>query len=123
MNVVILRNGKEKNLSVTLRNYEGNTDLIEKPKLETMLSASFEKPTESELKTLGIKSGIKVKDTGKGKLNDIGIANGFIITKVDKMPIKSVDDFKSQLKKAEKEGVLIEGVYPNGMKAYYGLGM
>mgnify|MGYP006084884243 CR=1 FL=1 len=123
VNVVILRNGKEKNLSVTLRNYEGNTDLIEKPKLETMLSASFEKPTESELKTLGIKSGIKVKDTGKGKLNDIGIANGFIITKVDKMPIKSVDDFKSQLKKAEKEGVLIEGVYPNGMKAYYGLGM
>ena len=123
VNVVILRDGKEKNLAVTLRNYEGNTDLIEKPKLETILSASFEKPTERELKALGIANGIKVKDSGKGKLSEIGIANGFIITKVDKSPVKSVDDLKKQLKKAEKDGVLIEGVYPNGMKAYYGLGM
>jgi S1-C subfamily serine protease len=35
---------------------------------------------------------------------------GFIITKIDKKPIKSLADAKDALKNA-KEGVLVEGVY------------
>ncbi len=121
--VELIRNGKEKTAVVTLRNYEGTTGLVKKPKIETLLSASFSIPSEKELKALKITKGVKVKEVGKGKLKEIGINSGFIITKIDKQPISSVKELKKQLKKAESEGVLIEGYYPNGMKAYYGMGM
>ena len=121
--VTLTRKGKEKTISVVLRNYEGSTDIVKKPEIETMLSASFSIPTKKELKALEIENGVKVNEVGKGKLKSVGIAEGFIITKIDKVPVKTIKDLKKQLKKAEKEGVLIEGYYPNGMKAYYGMGM
>ena len=36
--------------------------------------------------------------------------------------IATIDDIKSTLEN-KKGGVLIEGIYPNGMRAYYGFGM
>jgi hypothetical protein len=47
---------------------------------------------------------------------------GFIITKVDKTTVKSPKELTKALQQASG-GVLIEGVYPNGSKAYYGFGM
>jgi hypothetical protein len=104
-------------------NHDGNTKLIEKPELDNMLGSLFSIPSEAELKRLRISNGVKLKKIGKGKLQKIGIKKGFIITKVDKQKVDSIDGLKKQLKKAEKEGVLIEGIYPNGIKAYYGIGM
>lgn len=121
--VTLVRDGKEKTIPVILRNYEGSTDIVKKPKIETMLSASFRMPSDKELKALEIENGVKVEEVGKGKLKSIGISSGFIITKIDKKPVNSIKDLKKQLEKAENEGVLIEGYYPNGMKAYYGMGM
>lgn len=121
--VLVLREGKEKAIPVTLRNHDGNTKLIEKPKMENLLGSFFIIPTEEEMKKLRINNGVKIESVGKGKLNEIGIRKGFIITKVDKQKVNSIEGLKKQLKKAEKEGVLIEGVYPNGLKAYYGIGM
>ena len=51
-----------------------------------------------------------------------GIKEGFIITRVDKKLIHNYDDLLNALED-KKGGVLIEGVYPNGMKAYYGFGI
>ncbi|MEN8928662.1 MAG: Do family serine endopeptidase [Flavobacteriales bacterium] len=123
VNVSVLRDGKQREIPVTLRNYDGNTTLIEKPKMDNLLGSSFGLPTDSEMDRLRIEYGVKVEKIGKGKLQEIGIKKGFIITKVDKQKIESVDELKKQLKKAEKEGVLIEGIYPNGVKAYYGIGI
>jgi hypothetical protein len=47
---------------------------------------------------------------------------GFIITSVDKRPVDSIEDLISYLD-SKKGGVLIEGVYENGVKGYYGFGM
>ncbi|MDB4088163.1 Do family serine endopeptidase [Flavobacteriales bacterium] len=121
--VFVLRDGKEKSISVTLRNHDGNTGLIEKPKMDNLLGSSFEIPTDAELKRLRITNGVKIEKIGKGKLQEIGIKKGFIITKVDKQKINSIEGLRKQLKKAEAEGVLIEGIYPNGVRAYYGIGM
>ena len=121
--VLVVRDGKEKSISVTLRNHDGNTGLIEKPKMDNLLGSSFEIPTDAELKRLRITNGVKIEKIGKGKLQEIGIKKGFIITKVDKQKINSIEGLRKQLKKAEAEGVLIEGIYPNGVRAYYGIGM
>ena len=123
INVLVVRNGNEKSIPVTLRNHDGNTKMVEKPKNDNLLGSSFVIPSETEMKRLRIANGVKIEKLGKGKLQKIGIKKGFIITRVDKQKVNSVEGLKKQLKKAEKEGVLIEGIYPNGIKAYYGIGM
>jgi hypothetical protein len=45
-----------------------------------------------------------------------------VITTIDKKRIATIEDLKLALEN-KKGGVLIEGIYPNGMRAYYGFGM
>ena len=47
---------------------------------------------------------------------------GFIITGVDNKEVKTTEDLL-QIIKSKKGGVLLNGVYLNGRKAYYGFGM
>ena len=47
---------------------------------------------------------------------------GFIITHVDKNPVGKPSELAEQLK-AKKGGILIEGIYPDGQKGYYGIGL
>jgi S1-C subfamily serine protease len=86
------------------------------------LGASFEPVSKEEMMKLNIENGIRVSKLGAGKLLSAGIKEGFIITNVDKKRITTFEDIKSLLEN-KKGGVLIEGVYPNGMRAYYGFGM
>jgi len=120
--ISLIRDRNTKNVSLTLRNFQGNTEIIKKTTIETKLAASFEIPTKEELSKLQLESGVKVTEVGKGKLQEVGISKDYIITKVDKQIVTTIDELTKALKKSEKEGILIEGVYPNGMKAYYGMG-
>lgn len=124
VNVTLKRNNQEKTIAVTLKNKDGNTDVVEKAKVEVVsaLGATFESITDNDRKKLGIENGLRVNKLTAGKLLSAGIKEGFIITSVDKKKISSVDDIKTALE-TKKGGVLIEGVYPNGMRAYYGFGM
>jgi Do/DeqQ family serine protease len=120
--IALIRDGDTRLVSLTLRNYEGNTEIIKKTPIESKLAASFEVPSKKELEKMRLEWGVKVTEVGKGKLQDVGISKGFVITKVDKRKVTTVEELTKALEKAESEGVLIEGVYPNGMKAYYGMG-
>lgn len=123
--VVVDRKGKREKFQVTLRNASGNTSLVKAEKREeinTLLGARFEPASEREIKSLKIEGGVKVIELGTGKLRDTGVREGFIITKVDKTAVKTPKELTSALQKASG-GVLLEGYYPNGSKAYYGFGM
>jgi S1-C subfamily serine protease len=124
INVTLKRNNQEKILSVLLKNKNGNTDVVEKPKIAVIsaLGATFEDITDADKKKLNIENGLKISKLGAGKLLSAGIKEGFIITSVDKKKISNTDDIKTALEN-KKGGVLIEGVYPNGMRAYYGFGL
>ncbi|CAN5546770.1 trypsin-like peptidase domain-containing protein [soil metagenome] len=124
INITLTRNNQEKVLPVTLKNKNGNTDIVTKPKIEVVstLGASFEEVSKDEMKQLNIANGLKVSKLGAGKLLSAGIKEGFIITSVANKKISTLDDIKSTLE-SKKGGVLIEGIYPNGMRAYYGFGM
>ncbi|MFN3528398.1 MAG: Do family serine endopeptidase [Bacteroidia bacterium] len=125
VSVVVNRKGKEQNFSVTLRNAEGSTGIVKtapKTEITALLGAQFETASKKELESLQIDGGVKVVKLGKGKLQETGIREGFIITRVDRNPVKSPKDLISALKSANG-GVLLEGFYPNGAKAYYGFGM
>lgn len=122
--VGVLRDKEEKLFNVTLRNQYGNTEIkrIEEVNHSTTLGATFEKADPNTLKRLKLSQGVAVKDVTNGMISKAGIKDGFIITKIDKKRVSSVDEVTTLLEKSEG-GVLIEGIYPNGAIAYYGFGL
>lgn len=122
--VTLKRSGEELEFPIALKNKNGNTEIIKKEdnKIATILGAHFRSISNEEKSKLRINNGLQVAKLNSGKLMSAGIKEGFIITKVDKKLIHNYDDLVNALKD-KKEGVLIEGVYPNGMRAYYGFGM
>jgi len=124
--LVIWRGGKEKNIEVELKNKEGGTEIRDSESLAaasiSSLGAEFVAPTESECKALRIQGGAKVASMTTGKLRGAGVKNGFIITKVDGTLVNSPEDLTAILKQ-KTGGILLEGVYPNGTRAYYGFGL
>jgi len=122
VNVLIRRDNKDKMFSVTLRNMSGNTQIVKKGETTSVLGASFEEISQDDKRELGIKYGVRVVTLEPGKLLKSGVKEGFIITHVNNKPVSSVDELENFLSKT-KGGVLFEGIYPDGMKAYYAIGM
>lgn len=114
--VTVLRDNKEKQFTVTLRNKHGDTQIVRDNTV--ILGAEFESVNNTVKRELDINSGIAVTDVKNGKLKDIGIKKGFIITAVNKKPINEVNDLKREIGNV-RGGILIEGVYPDGEYAYY----
>jgi Do/DeqQ family serine protease len=120
VHVVVIRDKEKKQFKVTLRNKNGDTQVVRN---ETdILGAEFEEVSAKEKDELGIGSGIKIKSVGKGKLKTAGLKEGFIITSVNKKPIFEVMDFKREIGNA-RGGILLEGLYENGEQAYFVFGL
>lgn len=124
INVTLKRNNQEKIMALVLKNRNGTLEVVERPKIEVVsaLGAVLEPITEFDMKKLSITNGLKITKLSAGKLLNAGIKEGFVITSIDKKKVSSVEDVKTVLDN-KKGGVLIEGIYPNGMRAYYGFGM
>ncbi|GAB4375761.1 MAG: trypsin-like peptidase domain-containing protein [Salibacteraceae bacterium] len=122
--VKVNRNGKMLEYPVTLRNRFGEAEISPKKELDLQqkLAATFVDLGSDELEKYGISGGVRVKELGRGKLQSAGIMPDFIITKVDQTPIMSKEQLLEVLKN-KSGGVLIEGIYPNGKRAYYGFGL
>ena len=122
--VTLFRDGREKQLDLVLKNKNGSTNVLKRTKEETFnaLGASFEEISLEDKKDLRIDYGLRVLNLSAGKLRSAGVKEGFIITSIDKKPIKSIDDLSLAIKE-KRGGILLEGVYPNGLRAYYGFGM
>ena len=74
------------------------------------------------LSVLTSKTGTKIIRLDNGLLKNAGVREGFIVVAIDRQFIRSNQDLKDGLT-SKKGGVLIEGVYPNGLRAYYGIGL
>jgi serine protease Do len=122
VNVLIKRKDKTKQIEVTLRNLQGDTNVVKAGTYETTLGAKIANLDEGDKSKLGIKSGVRVMELQEGKLKAAGIKPGFIITQVNNKPIVSVEEFEKIIKTI-KGGVYIEGVYPDGSVAYYAFGL
>jgi Do/DeqQ family serine protease len=105
---------------ITLKNKLGTTASVAKEVL--FLGAKLEKTSSDELNELGIENGVKVSDLKVGKLMREGIKKDFIILKINNKKVMNPKQVIDLLKE-KKGGFLIEGVYPNGAKAYYGFGI
>jgi Do/DeqQ family serine protease len=123
VDITINRNGETKVIAVTLKNKNGDTRLIRYTEsVSNELGAEFTEVNTKEKNALGIQNGVKIAKIKDGKLQRIGIREGFIITHIGDKPVATIEDITNALK-SERRGMLIEGVYPNGTRAYYGLGI
>jgi len=116
---------KERIVPVILKNKNGTVEVLKKESEAgnfASLGATFENLNAQDLRNLSIENGLQITKLAAGKLRSAGIKEGFIITSIDKKRINSVEDVKNALEN-KKGGVLIEGVYPNGLRAWYGLGI
>lgn len=119
--VTFLREGKEKTTSVELKSLMNTTEIVEASTAQMLGGATFEDLSQEEMDRLDISGGSKVVEIQEGKWKDIGIKEGFIITAVDKGAIKNTEQLIATLQ-GKQGGILIEGIYPDGSKEYYGMG-
>lgn len=113
----LMRGEKKLTVDVILKNRENGTSFVKSEDL-TVLGSKFQSLSAEDKRQLRLNSGIKVLDIGNGKLKAVGIRNGFIITSINHQSVTSVNEAKDIIDKT-KGVVLVEGVYPNGMYAYF----
>ena len=119
--VKVVRDKKEKEFELTLKNSQGNTKVVKDAGME-LLGAAF-KPVSSELKRqLNLGYGLEVTGVSNGKMADAGIRKGFIILKANNVQMKSVEDLEKVLKAATQspdQVLFITGMFPSGKRASY----
>ncbi|SDY52581.1 Do family serine endopeptidase [Hymenobacter psychrophilus] len=123
--VAYLREGNDRTATATLRNATGTTDVVRETAATTIKyeGASLSPVTRQEQGKLGIEGGAKISGIRESNFRETGIADGFIITRIDKNRVEKPQDVQRLLEAAkETDGALVEGVYPDGRKAYYPIG-
>ncbi|MGL1889406.1 MAG: Do family serine endopeptidase [Reichenbachiella sp.] len=122
--VTYLREGEERTVSVVLKNTLGTTSIIEATSNNLAIQgATFENISKEERAKLKLEGGAKLAVLESGVWKEAGIKEGFIVTRVGEIEINAVEDLSKALSRSTGgNGVLIAGIYPNGQRAYYGIG-
>ena len=126
--IEVLRDNKSQRLQVKLQNRQGNTEIISTEAVADILGAKFQEVDHKTAAKLGISYGVQVASVGKGKFQEQGIQEEYIILKINGMQIRKADDIQKALDAAmneEEEGrvLFIAGVYPNGNVAHYAINL
>ena len=119
--ITYLHKKHKKDVTVTLKNAQGNTKVVKNADLD-VLGGNFREINASEKQQLGISFGLAVIKVNNGALKDAGINRGFIIQKVNDAPMKTIDDLQEAVKEASKSKdpvLYIQGMFPTGKKAYF----
>ena len=124
ISLTVNRDNKTKYINVILRNRAGTTSLV-KPNdntLPSVLGATLQEVDAATKRTLRIANGVQVTELKQGRLMKHGIRQGYIITRINRTPVSSVADVQRILSTISNEAALVEGIYPNGVVAYYAVG-
>ncbi len=118
--LTVRREGKNKTIGITLVNREGTTEVLKKEiYTSTALGADFEVVSKIEKDMMGIENGVRViKVEDDGFIRRLKIEEGFVITKINNITIKSPDQLTDILSRI-KGRVIIEGINKRGQKDYY----
>jgi len=123
IDVDYVRDGRRKSVKAKLKNTFGTTEVvaISADNFSTE-GATFAELSSKDKEDLGIDSGVKLERLEDGKWQEAGIKEGFIVTRIDRQEIEGLDDLIASVERPSGEGMLIEGYYPDGKKAFYGIG-
>lgn len=125
MTLEYLHKKAKKKETVTLKNEQGNTRVVQNRDLD-ILGGQFREITDKQKQQLNISYGLEVIKVDNGKLAKAGINKGFIIQRVNDESMKSIEDLQKEVRKAStgQDPVLyIQGIYPTGKKAYFAVSL
>ena len=114
----VKRDGKVKQIDVTLRNKAGKTELITKEDVDMVevLGGKFADAGAKLCRELDIKGGVQVVGIkADGILARARVKQGFVITHINDRPVYSLSDMERMTDKVRS----IDGIYPNGRAASY----
>ena len=97
--VTYLRDKREHTTTLTLRNIQGSTNVIESVDTDTM-GAALRPISDTEKKELALKYGLMVVSVKNGKMKDAGINKGIIITHINDREMRTQTDFDEVVKAA-----------------------
>ena len=124
--VSYLRGSAAGTIEAILRNATGTTGVVREAAVAASLTyegATLSVVPAREQAKLGIEGGAKITGIKGSAFRESGMGDGFIITRIDKNPVNKPADVKTYLDEArESQGALVEGLYPDGRKAYYPIG-
>ena len=113
--VKYLRNKKEKAVTLTLKNEQGNTKVVKNADID-VLGIDVRPITDSQKQQLEISYGLEVLKVNGGKMKEAGVPKGFIIQQVNDQPMRSFDDLQQAVKDAKDQMLVIKGIYPTGKR-------
>ena len=119
--VKVMRDKKEKNINITLKNEQGTTKIVKDAGME-ILGAAFKELPDDLKKQLNLGYGLQVTGVTSGKMADAGVRKGFIILKANDQPMRKVSDLEEVMKAAVKspnQVLFLTGVVPSGKRGYY----
>ncbi|WP_234795140.1 S1C family serine protease [Hymenobacter arizonensis] len=124
--VTYLRGNTPSEVTAVLRNATGTTSVVREEPASAAIKyegATLSPVPAREQAKLGLEGGAKISGIKGSNFRETGMADGFIITRIDKNEVTKPADVKRYLDQArEKSGALVEGLYPDGRKAYYPIG-
>lgn len=118
ISITYLRDGKENTVNITLKNKVGNTELVKANNALESLGAELENVDKKVAVANEINGGVLVKKIKEGLLKSTKMQEGFVITSVNDVEIKTVDDFKNALQAAKGATVRLMGIYPGFQGTY-----
>lgn len=116
-----LRDKKAVTKTVTLRNTQGTTQVVEEVDLDK-LGVSMKALTDQEKSSLGLNYGITVSAIRNGKMKDAGVTKGTIILYVNDHKMQTADDWSTAVTEANKttdRTLWIKAMTPSGLKRSY----
>jgi Do/DeqQ family serine protease len=124
--VKLMRNGQKKILTVELKNKNNNTDIIEKTSAIAVekLGLETEDVSSKEANYYDIQGGVKIMGIKNGLIaQQTRIREGFIITAVDDITVKNIQELETVLQKKAGRNIMIEGFYPSFPNKIYNYGL
>lgn len=117
MPVTYKRGNDTRTTTVTLKNAEGNFDLVKRTENFDQLGAEFMDLDAKLAREMNISGGVVVKKIKEGAIMEqTRMRDGFIITLANGKPVKTVADLKAIV--ANSNEVTIEGLYPGYNEAF-----
>ena len=120
LELTLLQEGRERQLRVRLMGEQEMTVLRNQP--HELFGAQLRAVDPGRVRQLRIAGGVEVVSLDRGKMKQAGISKGFIITHINNHEVSSPEEIIRLLEQARRS-ILVEGIYPNGAVAYYGIGL
>ncbi len=119
MDVTYRRGGRTLKTQITLTNVRGTTEIITREIYTSRrLGADFEVVPKVERDLLKIDHGVRITKIRSGFIKRLNIEEGFIVTHINKVPIKDAESLVDILVKIRGR-VYVEGVSKDGVRGYY----